>query len=199
MALVVGRAQPTQRAVGNYPGALKMAKNKRLSNRGSRNYQTVDLIRDSQLKSGSGEGRRFLKRLDRRLQRFSHEIDRLEARASRLDDNDDADLVLAVESLRREALVLRAEIREQLAGGGRSLAEMTEYAEDSWQQLRDSYEELKENLEPEELAARSGRPREMSDEDEESDDWIPDEDEWSEGDDEWETPDVHPPRVGPKR
>ena len=67
-----------------------MAKNKRLSNRGSRNYQTVDLIRDSQVKSGSGEGRRFLKRLDRRLQRFSHEIDRLEARASRLDGDADS-------------------------------------------------------------------------------------------------------------
>ena len=104
-----------------------MVKNKRLSNRGSRNYQTVDLIRDSQVKSGSGEGRRFLKRLDRRLQRFGHEIDRLEARAGRLDDNDDADLVLAVESLRREALVLRAEIREQLAGARRPRPLLSSY------------------------------------------------------------------------
>lgn len=148
---------------------------------------------------GSGEARRFLKHLDRRLQRFSNRIDSFEERASRLSDEDDADVILAVESLHRETLLLRAEIREHLARGNQSLAELTEYAEESWAQLKETFEELRVNLEPEETAARSSGSRRGSDDEGEDEEWVWDEDEWLDGGEDLAASEVHPPRVGPKR
>ena len=133
------------------------------------------------------------------MQLFINQIDSLEGRASRLADDDDADLILSVESLHRETLLLRAEIREHLAGGNRSLADMTEYAEECWEQLRDTFEELRETLEPKDEVLSSAGSRERSDDDGVDGEWVPDEDEWIDVEDEWAASEVHPPRVGPKR
>jgi hypothetical protein len=169
-----------------------MARKKVARRRSTRGYQPFDLVRDHYEVSGSSDGRRYLKHLDRRLQRFSSQIDSLEAQASRLEDESDADLILAVESLQRETLLLRAEIREHLAGGSRSLADMTEYADECWEQLRDTFEELKENLEPEDEVSKLAGPIESPDDEDQDEDWT-------DPDDESSVPEVHPPRVGPKR
>ena len=76
---------------------------------------------------------------------------------------------------------------------------MTEYAEESWEQLRGTFEELKENLEPEEELSKLTGPRESSNAEDEDEDWTSDEEEWIDTDDEWPAPEIHPPRVGPKR
>lgn len=176
-----------------------MAKKRSARRRTVRGFQPFDLVRDQHEVSGSSDGRRFLKHLDRRLQRFSSQIDSLEGRASRLANDDDADLILSVESLHRETLLLRAEIREHLASGNRSLADMTEYAEESWEQLRDTFEELKETLEPEDEVSRSAGPSESSVGEDVDSEWELDEGEWMDVEDERAASEVHPPRVGPKR
>lgn len=149
--------------------------------------------------SASGEGRRFLKHLDRRLQRFSSRIDTLEERANRLSADTDNDLILAVESLHRETLLLRAEIREHLAGGPRALEEMTEYAEESWDQLREAFEELKENLGPAKASARHSSRRPTVTDEDDGEPWTSDDTEWLDPGQEWGSTEVHPPRLGPKR
>ncbi len=158
-----------------------------------------DLKRVDAGPSGSGEGRRFLKHLDRRLQRFSSRIDSLEERANRLSADADNDLILAVESLHRETLLLRAEIREHLAGGPRGLDEMTEYAEESWDQLREAFEELKQNLGPARPTAKPASRRRVERDEEDEELWTLDETEWLDAGQEWASPEIHPPRLGPKR
>jgi hypothetical protein len=165
----------------------------------SPDYQPFDLVSEPPGEGGPGEARRFLKHLDRRLQRFSTRIDSLERRANRLSDDDDSDLILAVESLHRETLLLRAEIRERLAGDRQSWVEMTEYAEESWQQLRETFEELKESLAPESSAAKRPAPRADAENNEDEEAWAWDEDEWLEPDHPWTDSGIHPPRPGPKR
>jgi uncharacterized phage infection (PIP) family protein YhgE len=174
--------------------------NKRIARSQTRNgFQSLDVVKDRPEVRSSGEGRRFLKHLDRRLQQLSHQIDSFEKRVTRLSDKNEADLSLAVESLYRETLLLRAEIRGLLAGGGRSLANMTQYAEESWEQLRETFEELKENLEPQEQSTKLSGSRGDSEDSEEDEAWDWDDEESFAGGDEWVDSEVHPPRAGPKR
>lgn len=137
--------------------------------------------------------------MDRRLQRFGSQVGFLEQCAGRLSDNDNTDLILAIDSLHRETLLLRAEIRDYLAGGTRSQTEMAEYVEESWKELQETYEELKENLEPDEPLPKPVGPSsgpEVEDEEEEGS-W--DEVEWVDDEQDWAASEIHPPRIGPKR
>lgn len=186
-----------------------MARKRVARRRTSSGFQSFDPVGDRHPHSSSNEARRFLKHLDRRLQKFSSNIDSLEERANRLADMDDPDLILAVESLHRETLLLRAEIREHLAQGNRNHTEMTEYAEESWEQLKDTFEELKQNLDPEDLPTRSVTSRSDSEDPEErdtdsdlredEDEWGWDEDDWTSDDEVWSRSEIHRPKVGPKR
>ena len=140
---------------------------------GRRRYEEPDGDRDRAKEPR--DGKRHLKHLDRRLQLFGAKVEALEDRVSRLSDDSDAELVLAVDALHRETLLLRAEIRDFLASGGRTVPEMTEYAEESWEQLREMYKEIKENLasegmEKQETGTRRRRQK------------LEDEDDWEEGD-----------------
>jgi predicted nucleic acid-binding Zn-ribbon protein len=118
-----------------------------------------------------------LKHLDRHLQRFGGRIDSLRERVDRLSDEEEGDLTLAIESLHRETVGLRAEIREHLSGGKRKSAEMMEYAEEAWDQLRESLAELKENFEPEKTARTRSEGRRRPDDNGEDEDgeWLGDE------------------------
>jgi chromosome segregation ATPase len=153
---------------------------------------------DSNEISGSGSARRFLKSLDRQLVRFSGKISALEERANRL-SSEEGDLLVTLEELHRETLLLRAEIREHLAAGKRRSAEMMEYAEESWEQLKETLAELKESLGPKKSSGSAPAKRVLEDDSSEGE-----EDEWFAGD--WEDEDttglrseIHPPRVGPRR
>ena len=148
---------------------------------------------------GSGSARRFLRHLDRHLVRFSGKITALEERANRLSTEESVDLIVTLEELQRETLLLRVEIRERLAGGSLRSAEMMEYAEESWKQLKETFAELKESLEPSHSAATSTYQRfpEFDGSEEEDDDLN------SSAREERATevvlPEIHPPRVGPRR
>jgi hypothetical protein len=137
--------------------------------------------------------------MDRRLQRFGSQVGFLEECISRLSDDDGADLILAIESLHRETLLLRAEIRDYLAGGKRSQAEMAEYVEESWRELQDSLGELKENLQLEEPSSKPAGPSPSSEDEDEDEDWSWSEEECVDDGDDLNASEIHPPRVGPKR
>lgn len=149
--------------------------------------------------SGSGSAQRFLKHLDRHLVRFAGKITALEERASRLSTEETVDLIVALEELHRETLLLRAEIRERLAGGSRRSAEMLEYAEESWKQLKETFAELKESLEPSHTAPTSAFQQISEDDggEEEDDGWTSSE--WDDQETEIVPTEIHPPRVGPRR
>jgi len=129
-----------------------MTQQKSSPRRRSRGFQPDSPTGDQNEIPGSGSARRFLKHLDRHLQRFGGRIDSLGERVDHLSNEEEGDLILAIESLHRETVELRAEIREHLTGGKRKSAEMMEYAEEAWDQLRESFAELKENFEPEKTA-----------------------------------------------
>lgn len=149
----------------------------------------------------SGSRRRFLRHLDRELQRFSNRVSSLEEKAARAEVSDGGDLMIAVEALHRETLLLRAEIQEFLTHGGRSLEEMIDYAEETWEQLRDSLAELRENLMP--WPPFTPHPTlglgEESDEESPDEPWTWDADEEESDVTRQPPPEVHPPRIGPKR
>lgn len=176
-----------------------MARRQRAPKSMSQGYGTIDRVADQHTIRRSGEGRRFLKQMDRRLLRFSSQVGFLEECASRLSDDENLDLTLAVESLHREILLLRAEIRDHLAGGQRSLAEMAEYVEESWNELRDTFDELREHLAVEDPSARPAASRIRTEEEPKDQEWSLDEDDWADEEDDRGIPDVHPPKAGPKR
>ena len=91
-------------------------------------------------------GRKYLKELDRDLQRFMARVAGLETGGAYDDSNEDSGLFLEAEELYREALVLRAEIRECLASGKSSNKGVVERIDESWNQLGESFDELKTTL-----------------------------------------------------
>jgi hypothetical protein len=150
---------------------------------------------------GSAGTGRFLKHIDRELQQFTDRVASLEEKASRAEVSDGGDLMSAVELLHRETHLLRAEIREFLATGGRSAETMIDHVEETWQQLRESFDELEENLAP--WPAITVLPTSEYDDDgeEESFDELPN---WDDDEPEIDLAtesgqEVHPPRIGPKR
>ncbi|MGB6337034.1 MAG: hypothetical protein WBG93_01315 [Thermoanaerobaculia bacterium] len=108
--------------------------------------------------------------------------------------------MIAVELLHRETLLLRAEIREFLAMGGRSAEMMIDHVEGTWQQLRESFDELEENLAP--WPPITVLPTSENDDDgeeesfDESLNWNEDEPEIDLATEPHQ--EVHPPRIGPK-
>ena len=102
-------------------------------------------------KSHPKSGRRYLKDLDREIQRFMARVAGVEARSAYY-DSDDPSLILEAEEIYREALMLRNEIRECLATGSGSEAGVVDSINDAWSQLRDSFDELKTSLRPERSA-----------------------------------------------
>jgi len=151
-----------------------MAQQKSSPRRRSRVLQSGSTAGDQQDIPGSGNARRFLKHLDRHLQRLGSRIDVLRESADRLSNEEERDLISAIESLNRETLGLRAEIREHLTGGKRKPVEMMEYAEEAWDQLRESFTELKESFEPA-MTARvrsEGRRRPDDDGEDEDGEWL---------------------------
>ena len=91
-------------------------------------------------------GRKYLKDLDRELQRFMARVAGLEARSTYDDDNELPNLAVEAEEIYREALMLRAEIRDCFAQGNASREDVVERIGDSWDQLCESFEELKSTL-----------------------------------------------------
>lgn len=176
-----------------------MAKQKSTSKRKDRGFNSDSGVGDPSEILGSGSARRYLKHLDRHLQRFSNKIDSLEERANRLSNEEEGDLILDIESLHRETLLLRAEIREHLAGAKRSSAEMMEYAEESWRQLKESFGELKDSFEPKRSVETGLAMGIRIDDDSLVDrmDWQ--EDQWPGDDGDVVISEIHPPKSGPKR
>lgn len=145
-------------------------------------------------------GRKYLKNLDRELQRFSARVAGLET-ASALDEPiDKADLLQEAEELYRETLLLRSEIREALATKKGTLDDAIESIDDTWEQLRESFEELKESLRPSRNEPTALRSTFDDEEDRDLDD-LDYEDEPYELELLPEHPErrIHRPRVGPKR
>ena len=97
-------------------------------------------------KSVQRSGRRYLKDLDRELQRFMARLAGLEARSTYDDQNELPNLAMEAEEIYRDALILRAEIRDCFAQGNASREDVVERISDSWNQLRESFEELKGTL-----------------------------------------------------
>ena len=150
----------------------------------------------------SAGSRKFLRHLDRELQRFSARVAAMEDRAGRAEISDGGDLMVAVELLHRETLLLRAEIQEFLASGNRGADEMIDQVEDSWEQLRESFDEIRESLMLESTFFSATPPPEDGEEDDEGsfDESSPWDSEYSHLDFEAEEQlDIHPPRLGPKR
>ena len=150
--------------------------------------------------------RKYLKELDRELQRFISRVAALEAKLTRDESNERADFILESEELHREALLLRAEIREALASGRADLDHVVDTIDDSWEQLLETLEELRGGLQPErpEKPRPSTPPVEeelvLDDRDEDRDldmgDFEDDDFEFSSGS---ESNRIHRPRTGPKR
>jgi len=91
-------------------------------------------------------GRRYLKDLDRELQRFMARVAGLEVRSAYDDAGEAPNLALEAEEMYREALILRTEIRECLAKGQASRDDVIERINDSWDQLGESFKELRSSL-----------------------------------------------------
>ncbi|MGB5176387.1 MAG: hypothetical protein WBQ30_16745, partial [Thermoanaerobaculia bacterium] len=91
-------------------------------------------------------GRRYLKDLDRELQRFLARVAGLEVRSAYDDAGEAPNLALEAEEMYREALILRTEIRECLAKGQASRDDVIESINDSWNQLGESFKELRSSL-----------------------------------------------------
>lgn len=166
----------------------------------SSNHQPRRSDEESGSFPGSAGSGKFLKHVDRELQLFRDRVASLEEKASRAEISDGGDLMIAVELLHRETLLLRAEIREFLAMGGRSAEMMIDHVEGTWQQLRESFDELEENLAP--WPPITVLPTSENDDDgeeesfDESLNWNEDEPEIDLATEPHQ--EVHPPRIGPK-
>ncbi len=190
---------------------------KRQTTKGRRERQADRwMAREEEGHSRPKSNRKHLKELDRELQRFIARITNLESRLGRERSNDGADLALEGEELHREALLLRAEIREALATGRADLETVVDGVDSSWEQLLETFDELKETLGPRhaEKTRRSAREPEASytdsprDEEEsfdlgglgdDEDLDLEDEDLDAEDPDFVESKRIHRPRTGPKR
>jgi len=143
--------------------------------------------------------RKYLKELDRQLQRFLARAAGLESAATGGDYAEDADVALAAEDLYRETLLLRTQIRESLINRNAALDELVESFEDSWRQLRESYDELRQRSRPSESLA----PRREEFDDEEDYDsydlYFDDEDLNFLTTRNARSGRIHRPRIGPKR
>ena len=91
-------------------------------------------------------GRKYLKDLDRDLQRFMARVAGLESGETYDNPDEDPGLALEAEELYREALMLRVEIRDCLAAGRASNKGAVESIHDSWTQLSESFDELKASM-----------------------------------------------------
>ena len=189
---------------------------KRPANRRQDRYSDPWNSHQSAHESRPRSNRKYLKELDRELQRFITRVAGLEAKLTREGSNERADFVLESEELHREALLLRAEIREALASGRADLDHVVDTIDDSWEQLLETLEELRGGLQPErpekgrlpvppvEEEVVSDKPEvdrdfEMKDYDEEEEDY----DDYDEDDFDYPSgtgPNrIHRPRTGPKR
>jgi hypothetical protein len=154
-------------------------------------------------KAAQRSGRKYLKDLDRELQRFMARVAGLESRSTYDDEHELPNLAVEAEEIYRDALVLRTEIRECFAQGNASRDDVVERIGDSWDQLCDSFEDLKSTL-------RQDRPARVdwmtteSDEDEtleldKIDDDLLDDDFESAHSSATVDRRIHRPRGGPKR
>jgi hypothetical protein len=151
-------------------------------------------------RSHRASGRKHLKDLDRELQLFMARVAGFEASSSRGPSDDNADLVLQCEELYREALMLRAEIRESLTAKGEALEDIIESIDLSWEQLRESFGELKASLRPARPEPARVQPADdtldLEDDDFEDEDFEDEDFGYSHTGSDGK---VHRPRVGPKR
>lgn len=154
-------------------------------------------------KSVQRSGRKYLKDLDRELQRFMARVAGLEARSTYDDANELPNLAVEAEEIYREALMLRTEIRDCFAQGNASREDVVERIGDSWDQLCESFEELKATLRQDRPArvpwiTKDSEVSEDSDFDQIDDDLLDDDFDY---DDPSITVDrrIHRPRGGPKR
>ena len=148
-------------------------------------------------------GRKYLKELDRDLQRFMARVAGLETGGAYYDSNEDPGLLLEAEELYREALMLRVEIRDCLAAGRASNKGVVESIDESWIQLSESFDELKASLQRD----RPTRTHLITRPSVQTDDLDLEELDYDLYEDDFElgsasTPDerrIHRPRGGPKR
>jgi len=148
-------------------------------------------------------GRKYLKDLDRDLQRFMARVAGLEAGEAYNDANEDPGLAVEAEELYREALMLRVEIRDCLAAGRASNKGAVESINDSWNQLSESFDELKASMRRDRPARTHLITRPSNEEDDlDSEDleYDPYEDDFDlDPPSTTEERKIHRPRGGPKR